>query len=163
MNKFWTIITGCVALAGCAPNAFVTGESSYNGGVPMTRSERIAETIDPSFEKHSIDLVRLLSNDLGDVLKKTSQKNAMTLAQESVRESMLDPSAAQFRNVRIVNFESGKIICGEVNGKNAYGAYTGYRPFAATAHAYSIYDPTFSDNPSTTRAYNAGVIKACSR
>lgn len=37
-----------------------------------------------------------------------------------------DPSSAQFRNIK----EGTEATCGEVNAKNAFGAYTGFREFA---------------------------------
>ena len=36
-----------------------------------------------------------------------------------------DPSSAQFRNI----IEGTEVACGEVNAKNAFGAYTGFREF----------------------------------
>lgn len=48
-------------------------------------------------------------------------------AQELVRHDMLDPSATQFRNMAVNN--KGGCVTGEVNGKNRFGAYTGFRPF----------------------------------
>lgn len=47
-----------------------------------------------------------------------------------VRESMKDPDAAKFRNVAlyISSFDQPR-ICGQVNGKNSYGAYTGFGDF----------------------------------
>ncbi len=47
-------------------------------------------------------------------------------ARELVAPTLYDPSSAQFRNLRV----SGDFLCGEVNGKNRFGAYVGFRPFA---------------------------------
>ncbi len=49
-------------------------------------------------------------------------------AKEKVRETMLDPSAAKFRDVEKKN----GFICGHVNGKNKFGAYTGFKAFYFT-------------------------------
>lgn len=46
-------------------------------------------------------------------------------AKERVAAQLRDPASAQFRNVRT----SGGVVCGEVNGKNAYGAYAGFSRF----------------------------------
>jgi hypothetical protein len=43
----------------------------------------------------------------------------------AVKQQLSDPSSAMFRNVRF--FEVA--ICGEVNSKDASGAYTGYTRF----------------------------------
>ena len=47
-------------------------------------------------------------------------------AEQLVRSELRDPGSAQFRNVRSA---SGGTTCGEVNGKNAFGAYAGFRRF----------------------------------
>jgi len=47
-------------------------------------------------------------------------------ATEYIAKLLLDPESAQFRGVRIVK---GRTVCGEVNGKNLLGAYTGFKPF----------------------------------
>lgn len=57
------------------------------------------------------------------------------IVQASMSHDLFDPSAAQFRNVRaaIVTLNSGETlrrICGEMNGKNQYGAYVGYENFS---------------------------------
>lgn len=45
-----------------------------------------------------------------------------------VAENLRDPSSVMIRNV----FEVDIFICGEVNGKNAYGGYAGYTWFYGT-------------------------------
>lgn len=48
--------------------------------------------------------------------------------EDAVRRLMIDPDAAQFRDVsRCQDNES--ILRGKANGKNRLGAYTGYRSF----------------------------------
>lgn len=56
-------------------------------------------------------------------------------AKARVRMRLKDPYSAQFRNQRGV--------CGEVNAKNAMGAFTGYKRFVA-ATDYSVYFDTGS-------------------
>ena len=43
-----------------------------------------------------------------------------------IASRFFDPKAVEFRNV---SFESDVIMCGEVNGKNRYGAYAGFKKF----------------------------------
>jgi len=52
----------------------------------------------------------------------------------AIAYDMLDPGAAQFRNIRAVDVtkNNGTVIrraCGEVNGKNAMGGYVGFKMF----------------------------------
>lgn len=46
-------------------------------------------------------------------------------AKKLVTHDLKDPSSAQFRDVH----KTDQAVCGEVNGKNAYGAYAGFQHF----------------------------------
>lgn len=55
----------------------------------------------------------------------------------SITNDFLDPDSAQFRNIRAVevslaNGSKERRVCGEVNGKNSAGGYTGYDLFGGT-------------------------------
>jgi hypothetical protein len=63
--------------------------------------------------------------------------------------------------VRLVPYASGKVLCGEVNAKNSYGGYVGYKPFVAGVLAATIYDPDASKYADITAAANAGLVSAC--
>ncbi len=45
---------------------------------------------------------------------------------------MKDPSSTKFRNVKYHNSATvGHSVCGEVNAKNSFGAYSGYTRFVS--------------------------------
>lgn len=46
-------------------------------------------------------------------------------SQEAVREQMKDPESARFRNMKVYDIT----VCGEVNAKNSYGGYNGFKRF----------------------------------
>ncbi|WP_208348649.1 hypothetical protein [Pseudaestuariivita rosea] len=47
-----------------------------------------------------------------------------------------DPAAAQFRNERVYRMATGgTVVCGEVNGKNSFGAYVGFKPYYVRLNA----------------------------
>lgn len=55
-------------------------------------------------------------------------------ATKEIAEHLKDPSSAQFRNVQLRNIKADGLsksgyVCGEVNAKNAFGAYVGYSRF----------------------------------
>jgi hypothetical protein len=50
-------------------------------------------------------------------------------AEQLVRRQMFDPEAARFR--RVIRGEGPRTWCGEVNGRNRYGGYVGFRRFIA--------------------------------
>lgn len=55
-------------------------------------------------------------------------------AKKLVAASLRDPGSAQFRDVK----SSGQAVCGEVNGKNAYGGYVGFKHFIVEAGEATI-------------------------
>lgn len=50
------------------------------------------------------------------------------LLEKNAAKHLRDPSSTQFRNTYI-SANDNKVLCGEINGKNAYGAYVGYERF----------------------------------
>lgn len=55
-------------------------------------------------------------------------------AQKVASASLRDPASAQFRNVRVVAQKDGRnAVCGEINGRNAYGGYAGFHGFYVLA------------------------------
>ena len=50
-------------------------------------------------------------------------------AESAVKASLFDGDSAKFRGVHAVNIIT---ICGEVNAKNRFGAFTGYTEFSVT-------------------------------
>ncbi|MGP9798170.1 hypothetical protein ACT3UJ_12520 [Halomonas sp. 86] len=70
-------------------------------------------------------------------------------SKEAVADRLRDPDSAQFRNIKSGKASNGlETVCGEVNGKNAYGAYSGYERFIANNGGRAVYLesqwPTFS-------------------
>ena len=63
--------------------------------------------------------------------KDVTSEAELEYIQENVAESMRDPSSTRIRNVyKVVSFET-TFICGEVNGRNAYGGFAGFAAFYA--------------------------------
>ena len=53
-----------------------------------------------------------------------------TAAKKKLIRDFKDPSTAQFRDVFVATMGKDHIaLCGEVNAKNSYGAYIGFKPF----------------------------------
>jgi hypothetical protein len=50
-------------------------------------------------------------------------------AKKVAANALRDPSSAQFRNVKAVTNDLGAAVCGEINGKNAFGGYAGFQDF----------------------------------
>ena len=66
---------------------------------------------------------------------KPGEEKAISLAQSEVAANLKDPASAQFRNVKVAKMEDADddrviaVVCGEINGKNGFGAYAGFHPF----------------------------------
>lgn len=59
---------------------------------------------------------------------KDAHTKQIQAAKKAVADALKDPASAQFREVTFK--ESTRAVCGEVNGKNSYGGYVGFTPFA---------------------------------
>jgi hypothetical protein len=61
-------------------------------------------------------------------------------ARDTVARTLIDPDSARFRNIE----SRDEAVCGEVNGKNRMGAYTGYvRFYVTTSNWTATLDPQF--------------------
>lgn len=80
------------------------------------------------------------------------------LAQQTISNKLKDPSSAQFRNeqpcfkgwmssVPIMGLKAafGYLQKGEVNGKNAYGGYVGFRPYMVLMRNGTVIRSCFTD------------------
>lgn len=50
-------------------------------------------------------------------------------AKALIADTFKDPTTVQFRNLKIT--ADGQVVCGEVNAKNSYGGYNGFKAFYA--------------------------------
>lgn len=65
-----------------------------------------------------------------------SDPTPLIKCKEAAADQLKDPDSATFRNIKIVgglDDGTGWKLTGEVNGKNSYGAYSGYTPFTCLA------------------------------
>lgn len=75
---------------------------------------------------------------------------AQAIAKRGIKQILYDPDAAKFRNQRGV--------CGEVNSKNLYGAYTGYKRYIYAGPGLEI----IKGNPNITdEEFNQAWMQIC--
>jgi hypothetical protein len=60
-------------------------------------------------------------------------------AKAVVRNALTDPDSANFRDVYLT--PKGVIVCGQVNAKNRYGGYVGFRRFISVGSSVYFDDP----------------------
>lgn len=73
-------------------------------------------------------------------------------AKKLVADSLRDPASAQFRDV----VGHGDAVCGEVNGKNGYGAYAGFKHFIVFGGDVTV-EPDLPTEPLSPDITRAGV------
>lgn len=69
---------------------------------------------------------------------------------ELVKSQLKDPGSAQFRNEQVYKLDSGNYaMCAEVNAKNSFGGYTGFKRVIAGGSLALVesegYDAIFSE------------------
>jgi hypothetical protein len=62
--------------------------------------------------------------------RKEKEPAYIALQQERVKKRLKDPGSAQFRKERVY-YAIAPIVCGEVNSKNSFGAYSGFERFVS--------------------------------
>ncbi|MFI8395985.1 hypothetical protein ACIGEI_10595 [Pseudomonas sp. NPDC078863] len=72
------------------------------------------------------------------------------VAREFVSGVLKDPDSAQFRNQRG--------FCGEVNSKNSFGGYAGFRRFIAATKEMVVFE---NDNRMSSSEFEAAWSKLC--
>jgi len=148
MRTVLVTAAAAIFLVGCAPMP----SGSYVSPVEQA-SQRLRQS--------SMDQVALLSRETKTFLDGgKTEAEAIKQAQTAVADRLKDPGAAQFRNVRVVPYLEGKVICGEVNGKNSYGAYVGFRQFVASPASATTLS-TGSKYKTTDDLANVGLRAAC--
>lgn len=77
-------------------------------------------------------------------------------AKDSVKEILIDPESATFRNILVS--EAG--VCGEVNAKNSFGGYTGYKIFFySKSYGSIIQSDDMSAYKESPQELKDGIIK----
>lgn len=91
---------------------------------------------------------------LASLLAACSQSgDAEKISKAELIKEFNDPSSVQFRNVITYAPDHGVYAsCGELNAKNSFGAYTGFKEFVAITE-YTANEPSYlfgstEDNPS---------------
>lgn len=112
-------------------------------------------------EKASLRDVHGFSQNVGSFLKRGSRSAATEKAKASLARSLKDPESARFRDVSLVPYQDGAVICGEVNAKNSYGGYVGYKRFVASTEEFLFAEDETGRYAEIGRASNAGLRAAC--
>jgi hypothetical protein len=82
--------------------------------------------------RRSRGMIAVVGTSLAMIAAGCADQKVVAGAQEQVSALLKDPASAQFRAVAATqsNDKEGWRVCGEVNARNSYGGYTGFRKFA---------------------------------
>ena len=90
-----------------------------------------------SIERNGEELSRKALDDLAktasfrDEINKGNSSSYVLATKEALTKNFKDPASAQYREMFVAN-PGFLLLCGEVNAKNSYGAYVGFKRFYAT-------------------------------
>lgn len=76
-----------------------------------------------------VDEAGEIAADVEKALKSQSPAQVIKSTEQRIAYGLRDPDSAQFREVALVVYKGQAVVCGQVNGKNAYGGYVGFKPF----------------------------------
>lgn len=87
--------------------------------------------------------VPLLTASCGD-------RSLVNDVQKEVSSGFLDPMSAQFTETQVVTGEPWVYVCGRVNAKNGYGAYTGFKDYVGIRISDNLIDAEIIEDGSET-------------
>lgn len=127
---------------------------------------RFTAPIDPyaPLQKESIFYAEQLAQAGQQAFDALGAEAFVLQSQNHVQEDLKDPESARFRKVELRSFSNGKLVCGELNAKNSYGGYEGYKKFIATPQQVIFAAEPMAQhaNPIAAQsAINAGIRTAC--
>ncbi len=108
----------------------------------------------------SINEVRGYASETRLFYEKNGLEKTIAAAQVAAKKDLKDPDSARFQNLRIAEYDGGNVVCGEINAKNSYGGYVGYKRFAAGTSGATIHNAS-SKHQEINDASNAGIVAAC--
>lgn len=130
-----------VVLCGCAPTLYRTAVDDLSDA--------------------SLNEVIAYSNEIKDFLYSGGNEiEAIELGKKAVLHVLKDPDSAKFRDVRLKAYFDGAVVCGQVNAKNSYGGYAGFKSFVAGIKGATLRDES-SRYATANAASNTGIGAAC--
>lgn len=110
-------------------------------------------------EMKRLDAFAELFTAMGGSSKFPTTKH-IALVEDAIKEQLIDPSSAEFYDVKEIQVGNSKFICGQVNSKNRLGGYVGRRPFIGAGSQARV--QSHEDN-SSERAFSALYADRCIR
>lgn len=75
-----------------------------------------------------------------------TEANMEHRARDVLSDTLYDATSAQFRDLWTINDGKSKMICGNVNAKNQFGGYIGFRHFVVSyEQRFGVIDPIIGE------------------
>jgi len=118
-----TLFVCLIAVSGCNSGS----QKNTKTVEPAKTTSARTKAINSSLVKYEND-TNLTGKELSWIIRQ----------KENIKSSLIDPKSAMFRNVLISRAKGAPAVLGEVNSKNRFGGYTGYKRFFAAEHIQAI-------------------------
>lgn len=146
--RTFLVAVSCVVLSGCVQNG-------PNQAYYTAQRDPVAELRESSYNQADA-----MAASLVELRKAKNDSELFEVGKKVVANLMKDPSSVQFRNMKVVTRSKGTVVCGEVNGKNSYGAYVGFKKFVAGQNEAHI-EESGGRYEEVDYAANAGIRAWC--
>jgi len=113
-------------------------------------------------KKASLALAEEYSKVTQEYYEKHGEQVTISAGKEAVKANLKDPNSAEFKNIRLVKYLNGHVVCGSVNAKNSFGGYTGFTPFIACP-MHSIMLNNKSEHKKVNDSANDALYAACGK
>jgi hypothetical protein len=158
MIKIFTIVALTTLLGACASQITSTGADSGADNTANAGSSNDSRMME-DLEIISLKKIEIFSDEGGLYLQLYGPEKMIDNAKELVRRKMDDPGTVRFRNLRVVDYAKGSVVCGEVKDGSDSGEDTGYTPFVSgTSDAHLKTETGFED---INRTSDLGMNAAC--
>jgi hypothetical protein len=127
--------SGVTATVLCAVVLLIIGYAAINGteSPPPVRTASANQTAASAAES-SYPVMRR-ETDAGITAKELAWIGRQ---KDNIKGRLSDPESAKFQNVLISRATGAPVVLGEVNSKNGFGGYTGFRRFMVAEHIQFI-------------------------
>jgi hypothetical protein len=132
------LLATALALSGCA----TTPQKPQTAETAETEAERhsrlcATQSDSTSYQRCVVDLI-IKEYEPGPRQSIDTAQVDVERYQDALARSLKDPTSTQFRDVYVAQRSAAGLpaLCGEVNGKNSYGAYVGFQRFVVTKQAW---------------------------
>ncbi|MBS3804458.1 MAG: hypothetical protein KGY54_07915 [Oleiphilaceae bacterium] len=160
MMKTFSVAVLVSLLSACASNS-ASPEDSDNAGVGVGTSTSTSTSTSMLDDLRSISLkkVEIFSAEGGLYLELYGAEKMIENAKQLVRNNIGNTESARFRNLRVVDYAKGSVVCGEVKARNEQGTGPEYTPFVAgTSDSHLETSTEFVD---INKISDVGMMEAC--